>query len=198
MFGTTTSGSALWLALQPDGNPLIRPSDRRQARLAAAVIALALIAAPLIAAYGFTYHASLTDRAAAQQQGRYQVDAELVDKAPASQQPAAAAWQAPRQATALAAWTTRDGQRHEAEIPVAAGTSAGETVTIWVNDEGTRTGAPLTTNQTAAAAVMTTIGIWLIFVAALAGIYVLMRIRLDRARYAEWEREWRELDERRT
>lgn len=198
MFGTTTSGSALWLALQPDGNPLIRPSDRRQARLAAAVIALALIAAPLMAAYGFSYHASLTDRAAAQQQGRYQVDAELVDEAPVSQQQSAAAWQTPRQATAQAEWTARDGQRHKSKIPVAAGTSAGETVTIWVNDDGTRTGAPLTANQTTAAAVMATLGIWLIFVAALAGIYVLMRVRLDRVRYAEWEREWRELDEHRT
>ncbi|MPY96548.1 MAG: hypothetical protein GEU97_00830 [Actinophytocola sp.] len=197
MFGTTTSGFALWSALQPGGNPLIRPSDRRQARLAAAVIALALLAAPLLAAYGFSYHASLTDRAAAQQQDRYQVNAELVDEAPVSHQPAAAAWQTPRQATALAAWITRDGQRHEGEIPVSAGANVGDTVAIWVNAEGTRTSAPFAANQTITAAVMTTIGSWLVFVTALAGIYLLMCVRLDRDRYAAWEREWQELDEHR-
>lgn len=197
MFGTT-SGSALWLALQPSGNPLVRPSDRREARLAALCVALALIAAPLMAAYGFSYHASLTDRAAVQQHDRYQVEAELLSEAPGSEQPAATGWQTPRQATALAEWTARDGQRYQATVPVSAGMKAGDTVTIWVDGDGNRTGAPFTANQIIAAATLATLGIWLMFVAVLGGVYVLMRVRLDRERYAAWDREWQEFDEYRT
>lgn len=197
MFGIS-SGPALWSALQPDGNPLIRASDRRQARLAAALIALALLAGPLVAAYGFSYHATLTERAATQQDDRHQVDAVLIEDAPAAEAEGAAALHAPRRTTARAEWSLRGGARHEGVIPVARGASAGETVGIWVDSDGNRTTAPLSTDKTAAASVLVTLGIWLVFVAALAGVYVLMRVRLDRARYATWEREWRELDEHRT
>ncbi|GAA5103656.1 hypothetical protein [Haloechinothrix salitolerans] len=197
MFGTTSS-SALWSALQPGGNPLIRPSDRRQARLAAVLIALALLSGPLMAAYGFSYHASLTDRAAAQQHDRYRVDAIVTEDAPVTERNGAMAFQMPRQATALAEWSTPDGKRHEGTVPVAGGASAGDTITIWVDGDGDRTTAPLSPGQTVTAAVLATIGTWLLFVAALAGIYVLMRVRLDRERYAAWEREWREFDEHRT
>lgn len=194
MFGTS-SGLPLWSALHPGGNPLIRPSDRRQARFAAALIALALLAGPLLAAYGVSYHSTLADRAESQQDDRYRVNAVLTEDAPAAEAGGAAALQVPRQSMALAEWSTRDRGRHEGVIPVAGGTSAGQAVTIWVDRDGNRTTAPLSAGQTAAASVLVTLGIWLLFVAALAGIYALMRVRLDRDRYAAWERAWRKLDE---
>ncbi|WP_034271780.1 Rv1733c family protein [Haloechinothrix halophila] len=197
MFGTS-SGPVLWSALHPGGNPLIRPSDRRQARFTAVLIALALLAGPFMAAYAFSYHATLTDRAETQQDDRYRVDAVLLEDAPATRTGGATAFQMPRQSAALAEWSTQDRARHVGVIPVAGGTSAGEAVTIWVDSDGNRTTAPLSVGQTAAASVLVALGTWLMFVAALAGIYLLLCVRLDHDRYAEWEREWRKLDERRT
>ncbi|MPY77326.1 MAG: hypothetical protein GEV04_02305 [Actinophytocola sp.] len=197
MFGTA-SGSALWTALQPGGNPLIRPTDRRQARLAAVLIGLALLAGPIIGGFGFSYHASLTDRATAQRHDRSPVDAVLLEDAPVPAPAGAAAVRMPRTAAARAEWSTPDGLRREGKVPVTSGSNAGDTVTIWVDRDGNRTAAPLSSGETAAASVFATLGIWLVFVAALAGYYVLMRVRLDHARYAAWEREWQELDEHRT
>lgn len=194
----TPSGSALWSSLHNGSHPLVRHSDRRQARLAAVLLSLALIAGPLVAAYGFTYHASLAQRAAAQQDARTEVTAVLLADAPAGARTDAVALQIPRRATATASWSTQDGLTHTGVVPVDGAAKAGDTVTVWIDRDGSRVGAPLSANQTVMAAILLAFGSWLLFVVALGGTYVLVRARLDRERYAAWEREWRELDERHT
>lgn len=194
---SASSCSVLWSALYSGSNPLIRDSDRRLARCAATLLALALLAVPLVAVYGVTYHAGLVESSSEQLAARSKVTAVLLDEPPADTRPTAVSLRTPRRATATASWSTRDGVNHEGRIPVPSDAKAGDEVAIWIDSTGTRVNAPMTASQAVATAVLAAVTVWLVVLATLGGIYLYRRARLVRARYTEWEHEWRELDEHR-
>ena len=195
--GTSSSSAALWTCLRPGGNPLVRHSDRRQARIAALLLALVLVATPIVAVFGFVYHAGLAERAEQQHQQRSQVTATLLEGTSAVRTDMDAV-RIPRRAVALAEWSTQDGVTHTGQIPVAANAHEGDTLPIWIDRDGAQVRPPMTSSETRVVAALAAIGIWLAVAATLAGIYRLVSARLDRARYAEWDRQWRELDKHHT
>lgn len=193
----TSSSSALWACLQPGGNPLVRHSDRHQARVAALLLALVLVATPIVAVFGFVYHAGLAERAQTQYQQRSQVTATLLEGTSAVRTDMDGV-RIPRRAVALAEWSTQDGMTHTGQIPVAANAHKGDTLSIWIDRDGAQVRPPMTSSETMVVAALAAMGIWLAVALTLAGIYRLVCARLDRARYAEWDRQWQELDKHHT
>lgn len=99
----------------------------------------------------------------------------------------------PATAEVRASWVSASGVRYEGKVPAQYGAVKGTAVDIWLDANGDLTSPPLTQRDAAAVAISTAVGAWLAFVVALVGIFVGVRALLNRARYADWEREWRRL-----
>lgn len=200
MYDTSGTSSPVrrWLSSLAGTNPLVRESDRMLARLAVVLAGLALLAVPVVAAYGSTLYAGQLEKAQRQQQARFPVVAVLLEDAPAVDRTVPTQLRVPQRVDVLASWSAPGGAVREGTVPVTSGAKAGAKVDIWVHVDGGRVAAPMTVEQAAAGAVFATIGLWLAFGAGLTGVFWLMRARLTRARYAEWDREWQRIDGQRS
>ena len=178
---------ATWLArrLGLDHNPLRRRTDKIAAGLAAALMAVFLVGAPVLAAVTVGWVGRAT--AAEQQAGRSwrQVPAVLEQAAvvPAAVESLGQSW-------VRARWIAPDGRSHAGQIPVRGALPAGRTVPLWVDTAGFPEGPPparraVVARQAAAAGIAAvSLGIVLLCLAG-AGRWV-----LDRRRLAEWETGW--------
>ena len=167
-----------------DGNPLRRRTDKIAACLAALLLAMFSIGAPVlsIAAIGWAGRTGATGQQAAR--SWHQVSAVLQQAAPSFS----------REASGLtlvqARWTAPEGRARSGSIPVSAGLAAGHTVPLWVDEAGLPTGPPpshgavLAREATAGAVATVALGIVLLCLASL-GRWV-----LDRRRFADWEAAW--------
>ena len=167
-----------------DGNPLRRRTDKIAARLAALLLAVFLIGAPLLslAAVGWAGRAGAAEQQAAR--SWRQVSAVLLQAAPA---PAAGgvgySW-------VRARWTAPDGRARAGLILMSVGLAAGRTVPLWVDAPGSPTRSPLNHRavvaREAVAAVVATVALGIALLClAWAGRWV-----LDRRRLADWEAAW--------
>lgn len=171
-----------------DRNQLRRGSDRAET----AVIVLLAVAfaagAPFAALGGGAWVHAVAQRQQAEQRADWRT-------VPAVTLTAAGAGGGPGggylNADAKARWTAPDGAVITSQIPVPAGTRAGQTIRVWVARDGTLTGPPLQDSQVSARVVMGEAGAvaGLAVTVALAG--VASRRSLDRHRLAAWESEWR-------
>jgi hypothetical protein len=169
-----------------DGNPLRRRTDKIAARLAALLLAVFLIGAPLlsVAAVSWAGHHGAADLRA--MRSWHQVSAVLLQGAPAP----APSGRVVGYYQVLAWWTTPDGQHRTGRIPVSADMAAGRTVRLWVDSAGWPTGSPLNHRlvlaHDATAAVIATV--------ALGGVLLCLawagRRVFDRRRLADWEAAW--------
>lgn len=177
-----------WLARRTglDGNPLRRRTDKIAAGLTVLLLAVFLIAGPLLAAAaaGWAARATAADRHA--QRSWHQVPAVLLHGASLSASFAGYtgySW-------ATARWTAPGGRARTGDIPVRVTAAAGQVVPLWVDRAGWPAGPPLAhradlAREVAAAAVAAIcLGIVLLCVADVA------RWLLDRRRLAGWEAEW--------
>ena len=170
-----------------DGNPLHRRIDKIAACLAALLVTVFLIGAPMLsmAAARWAGHAAATGQRAAR--SWRQVPAVLLRGAPLP----AVGWVF-GSSRVPARWTAPDGHERAGRIPVSTGLAAGRTVRLWVDAAGSLTGPPPRPSHgapvasEAIAAVFATVALggvlwWL----AGAG-----RWALDRRRLAAWEAAW--------
>ena len=167
-----------------DGNPLRRRIDKIAAGLAALLMAVFLISAPMLsmAAARWTGHAAAT----AQRAARFwsQVPAVLLRGAPLT----AGSEFGPSWVPAR--WTAPDGHERAGTIPISTRMAAGRTVRLWVDAAGSPTGPPprygaLVASEALTAAVATVaLGIVLLWLAWAA------RWLVDRRRLAAWEAAW--------
>jgi hypothetical protein len=168
-----------------DGNPLRRRSDKIAACLAALLMAVFLIGAPMLsmAAARWVGHAAAAGQRAAR--SWRQVPAVLPRGAPP---PAVGgvfgtSW-------VMARWTAPDGHERAGRIAVSTSLAAGRTVQLWVDTAGSPTGppprydAPVASEALAAAFASAVLGAVLWWLAG-AGRWV-----LDRRRLAAWEAAW--------
>jgi hypothetical protein len=171
-----------------DGNPLRRRSDKIAVCLAALLVAVFLIGAPVVSMAAVSAASRL---GAAGQQGTRpwrQVSA-VVQKAT----PTPPDWELSGYSWAPARWTAPDGQARAGEIPVSSAVAAGQAVRIWVDQAGVLTGPPpnrgvvMADEAIAAAAAVAVLGIALMCLAC-AGKWV-----LDRRRLAGWAAAWAEV-----
>jgi hypothetical protein len=87
-------------------------------------------------------------------------------------------------------WTGEDGRQQTGTAPVPLDRTAGSTVRVWVDREGTVQDPPMSAGNAQATGWlmggMTAAGVYAGFVGARKG----MRLALDRRRYAQWDAEW--------
>jgi hypothetical protein len=174
-----------WLArrLGLDRNPLRRRPDKIAVCLAALLVAMFLIGAPLlsVAATGWAGRAG-TARQPAGRSWR-QVPAVLLQATPAP-------GEVPGYSRVLARWWAPDGRARTGQITVRTGLAAGRMVPLWVDTAGSPAGPPLShravlTRETAAAAGAAAALAIVLLCLAWAG-----RRTLDQRRLARWEAEW--------
>lgn len=149
--------------------------------------AIMLVLGPWVASQAA--HASYRDdirRTAWEMQHRSQVDAVLLQDA---QPDPADAGVAPENVPTNAQWADPGNSVHTGTVYADAGTRAGTTVRIWIDERGFVSGPPGLRNprsDAAMAAVLTLLGI----ACGLAGIRGIVRWQLDRHRMRAWHLEW--------
>ncbi len=183
----TTMWTRLTRRLGFDGNPLRRPADVIAGWLLPAAIAAFLVLGPLAATgVGLWVHSG---NVAAQRAQRlwHEVPAVLLEPVagPLMSGNGASTWLV----SAPARWTS-GGRPHTGDIPVAAGTSEGAVVPLWLNRAGKVQVPPLTAGGARNRVV---IGV-LFSLAAVATLVTTLalvaRWVLDRRRIAGWETAW--------
>lgn len=187
---SSESLARLWRQLHTGDNPLVRRWDRAEKRLLACCAVLALLAVPVLAAIGSTVHAQQLAIVAHQQASRAPTVAVLLDDAPA---PGRTGRGVHGTTEVRASWTSADGSVWEGEVPAPYGAKKGTEVDIWLDANGDLASRPSTHVDAAALAIGTAAGTWLAFVSILAVVFWAVRTSLNRARYAEWDREWQHI-----
>lgn len=187
MAAPTTRWMRLARRLGCDGNPLRRRSDRIEARLLPAAIAIFLALSPLVV--GVTGMWIRADNAAARhaQLSWHPVTAVLVQAAPGPEV-------SDNGANTWIVWTparwTVDGRQRVGDVPAVSGSRAGSTETVWLNRAGKVQMPPLTAGQVGNL-ILTVASIALVVLAMLlVGLAILIRRALERRRLAAWETAW--------
>jgi hypothetical protein len=168
-------------------NPLRRRSDLIEAWLLPAVIAAFLVLGPLLAGGVAMWVRADATAARHAQLSWHRVSAVLLAGAPGPMM-------TDDRANSWIVWTparwTLDGKPRRGQVPAAAGTRAGSTVTVWLDRSGQVQRPPLTAGQ-ARDRVLVAAGIALtllaVFLAALA--WAIQRM-LNWRRLAGWEHAW--------
>jgi len=170
-----------------DRNPLRRATDRAETVVLAVLVAAFLIGTPFAAlAAGAWTHGMAREVQLAQEASRHQVTAVVLAVAPPSTGMGVSfAWEV------QARWRAPDGREVIRQVPVAAGTVAGQKVQVWTDNRTSDvTGAPLTdaqvAQQTMAAEAIGAVAA--VGVLALAG--VLARWRINKRRMNDWDADW--------
>ncbi|MFI1460512.1 Rv1733c family protein [Nocardia carnea] len=169
-------------ALRPS-NPsvLMRPCDRfEEALRIVAVLAVALLV-PIAGALGTTVY---TDTAAAvrtEHATRSTVEAEIASVSEAT---------GVDSGEARVVWKA-DGRSGEAQMPVAASASAGDRITLWIDEHGTRVDPPRDSGAAATAGVTTALTVLLLGAAGAWCTVCAVSWALSRRRNTQWDKEWR-------
>ncbi len=165
-----------------------RPGDRLELASLLLCTLLAVLAVPVALAVATTVATDASAQARQQQAERSQVPAVLLED------PTTVTGSSTVQATAPAVWTAPDGSDREGTVTVPVGTSAGETVRIWTDADGRRTGAPLTPGAVRLTSVVAGAVAVTVAVAGTAGLHAGVCALLDRSRARCWAREWDEVE----
>lgn len=126
----------------PGRNPLATTGDRLEGALLALTAVVALLAVPVVGAFGSEFGSAQLTRAEQERQTRQQVQAVLVADAP--QAGRADPNGSSESASVRATWQAPDGTAREGPVDAAVGRKAGATVPIWVDAAGERARPPLT------------------------------------------------------
>jgi hypothetical protein len=176
---------ACWLGL--DANPLRRRTDKIATFLAALLLLVFLVGAPLLAtaAYGWAGRVGAAEQRA--ERSWRVVPAVLLKSVPAPNSFASGLF---GYSWVPARWVAPNGKVRSGNIAVEVGMAAGRTVRIWVDAVGRPTDAPLTKRavQSRAATVAAVATVALVIV--LSFLAWAGRKLLDRRRLANWELAW--------
>ncbi|MBE1579933.1 hypothetical protein ACFORH_36430 [Amycolatopsis roodepoortensis] len=179
----------LWRRIHLGRNPLARGSDRVEAAILVFGVLIALLGVPLAAAAGSETYAAMMERSALETASRHSTTAFLLEDAPPARigvdgMPSA------ETASVAARWALPDGDFQEARVAADLGASAGDAVTVWLDESGAVVEPPVMPLDATSAGIGVGVGVWLAAVTLLAAGYVLARCLLNRARWAAWGREW--------
>ena len=175
----------LWMSK----SPLRRRTDRIEAWITAALLAMFLIGAPLswaTAGRWVRQNGALEQHA---QQSWHQVPAVLLQSAPAlSNFDVRASWNL--QVPALARWAGPRGQKMVGRVQVTPGTPVGHTVPVWVDGSGRLTGVPLFHTELVKREIGAEVLAPICLAVALFMVGWLVRLLMNRRRLAGWETGW--------
>ncbi|MFE6611924.1 hypothetical protein [Amycolatopsis sp. NPDC057786] len=179
----------LWRRIHLGRNPLARIPDRIEAVILVGGVLAALLGVPLAAAAGSEAYATMMARSALETASRHSTTAFLLEDAPPARvgvdgMPSA------ETASVAARWALPDGGFQEALVSADLGASAGDAVTVWLDESGAVAEPPVMPMDATSAGIGVGVGVWLAAVALLAAGYLVARQLLNRARRAAWDREW--------
>ncbi|MEW5808773.1 MAG: hypothetical protein AB1925_04900 [Actinomycetota bacterium] len=180
-----TNTFSVWIRRLLMHHPLVRSSDRVEAASLLLIVVVALFSVPLVGAVGTAVHDSLSHTFAAQRAERQQVEATVTGDSRVTAQAYDNPYLSPIQ------WQF-NGITHTDEVRTAK-MNAGDHLTIWVDSTGERRAAPLSDRDAAVQAVIAAVSLWFTVVGVAVGGWAIVRMRLDRGRYAEWDRDLRGL-----
>jgi len=168
----------------PDGNPLRRRSDRAEAALVTALVAVFVAGAPLLAlSAGRWAHDGGPRPGHAQRAGWHEVPAVLRT---------ATIWRfAPSPVPAWARWTASGGVPHTGRVLAPAGLAAGAVVKVWVDAAGRLAGPPAPPGPPGSRAPADGMVAVLLLAELLCGAGLAAHGAVDRRRLAAWDAEWR-------
>ena len=170
-----------WLRRLDRRNPLVRGNDRIEVVAALLVFIVVILAAPVSGSVGTVFYDNLKDRSAADRLTRHEVVATVADDSYVAPQPYEKPFLTPIQ-WELGATVHTDEVRTDRM-------KAGEQLNVWIDSEGKRTKNPLSDQDAATEAVVTAFGLWFATVGIAAAAWTMVRLRLNRRRYADWDRE---------
>lgn len=183
-----------WWRLRHLGrNPLVRAWDRVESALLLVAILIVLLAVPVAAVLGSETYSKQREAIATESATRHQATAVLLAEAPGD-------IVSPRgipvrgRAAVEATWRLPDGSSVTGVVSAERGTTAGSTVGIWLDENGVPVSVPRSVDAAVWNAVTVAVLAWLAAVAVCAGAFWLIRLALDRRRYARWERDWTRVD----
>ncbi len=170
-----------------DANPLRRRTDKIATFLAAQLLLVFLVGAPLLAitAYGWAGRVGAAEQRA--ERSWREVPAVLLKSVPAPNSLASGLF---GYSWVPARWVAPNGQDRSGNIAVDVGMAAGRTVPIWVDAAGRPTDAPLTHRAVQARAATVAAVATLALVIVLSFLAWAGRTLLDRRRLADWELAW--------
>lgn len=191
MTGAPTTSVRLWRLGPWSRNPLVRPCDRFESVLVLFVVVVVLLMVPFAAAYGTATFTRLDAQARADRAASQQIPAVLMEDS----LPGAAAVANQSHHTifhAQAQWSVQN-MAHTGDVPAPTGARAGETVSVWIDENGELVSAPASSTEIAATAVSTAIVAWV--VGAIGGGVALCgaHVAITRHRLAHWDAEGNEL-----
>jgi hypothetical protein len=163
-------------------NPLVRTSDRIEALVFISAVILAIVAMPIAGAIGTFVHDDRTRLYAEEAQTRHQVLATATEDG--------AIYPQGKDIAYIAGVTWSDsGIGHSCTVKWPNPVKVGDQQNIWVNSKGEHVGPPSLPSKAEGEAVGTALAVWLGMAEFSAGLVYLVRRRLNRWRYAEWDRE---------
>jgi len=187
MSGIRKRARRLAFRLGLDANPLRRRTDKIATLVAAQLLLVFLVGAPLlaIAAYGWAGQVGAAEQRA--ERSWREVPAVLLKSVPASNSFASGLF---GYSWVPARWLAPDGKARSGNIAVEVGMAAGRTVRIWVDAAGRPTNAPVTNRAVQARAATVAAVATLALVIVLSFLAWAGRKLLDRRRLADWELAW--------
>lgn len=185
------NGRVLWWRWRH--NLLKRGSDIAEAWIGVAAVAVLVLVPPAV---GVATAAAAERSELDQARGLHRVTAHLVEDAPAALSRFSGAATG-NQVQAAVRWTMSGGALKSGTALVKAGSKSGASTAVWLDDAGRVQPTPPTPAQAReqGAAVGSATGAG-VFVLALGGWWT-ARVKLDRRRWAQWDRDWAEFDSRR-
>jgi hypothetical protein len=170
-----------------DANPLRRRTDKIATFLAALLLLVFLVGAPLlaIAAYGWAGRVGAAELRA--ERSWHTVPAVVLKSVPVQNSFASGLFS---YSWVPARWQAPNGQVRTGNIAVEAGIAAGRKVRIWVDGTGRPTDPPLAPRAVHARATTVALVATLVLVTVLSVLAWAGRKLLDRRRLADWELAW--------
>jgi hypothetical protein len=161
-------------------NPLIRLSDRVEALVLVFAVALSLLAIPVAAAVGTAVYDSRQSVYAEQAQSRQMISGTVIDDSPTQ------IWRSKTMAV-RARWFAA-GAEHTGAVKTRQPVKSGDSIDIWVDQNGFQVAPPTRTavDEAVAAALAT----WLGVAGAATALFVGTRAVLDRSRHARWQHDF--------
>ncbi|WP_140693793.1 Rv1733c family protein [Mycolicibacterium hodleri] len=163
-------------------HPLIRTSDRIETLVFVVAAMVAVMAIPVAASIGTAVHDTRSRVYAEQAHSRHVVIARAVTESVVI--PTANSIDF----NVRARWNVF-GSSHVEVIPVVDPVQAGDRIEVWVDQAGGWVAAPTSRYRAGQEALGVAVLMWLCVAAAAAICVALSRRRLNRTRYAEWDRE---------
>lgn len=161
-------------------DPLVRTTDRVEALVLVLAVVVSLLCAPIAAAVGTAVHDSNRQLYAEQARTRHAVTATITGD-PAVQQVLRITT-----ITAPAQWSVA-GAEQTGTVKVSSTAKPGDSIEIWVDDNGAQAQAPSPTRRAATEAVAAAVAIWVTVIATAATLVAVTRAVCDRIRFTGWQ-----------